>query len=109
MTSKGSRRYLLVKFFTSNPIPSSVVEETVHRSVEEIVGKLGFAQMNVQLIGFDQLSGKAVFRCRSESVEELRGVIALITHLNDAPAAAAVLRCSGTIKALKVRVPRRRW
>ena len=63
--------------------------------------------MNVRLIGLDPVGDKAVFRCTLESVERLRAVLAMIPEVNQQPAAAMVIRSSGTIRGLKVRVRRR--
>jgi len=107
-TNRNSQRYLLVRFITNETVATKVIEQTVRRSVQDMVGKLGSAEMNVRLIGFQEADGRAVFRCKSESVEKLRAALALVTHVDGNPAAAMVLRSSGTIKALKARIPRRR-
>jgi ribonuclease P/MRP protein subunit POP5 len=107
-TNRNSHRYLLVRFITKDAVTTKVIEQTVRRSVEDMVGKLGSAEMNVRFIGFQEADGRAVFRCKSGSVERLRAALALVTHVDGNPAAAMVLRSSGTIKALKVRIPRRR-
>ena len=108
MRNRSSKRYLLVRFITKDAATTKVIEQTVRHSVEDLLGKLGSAEMNVRLIGFQESDGKAVFRCKSGSVERLRAALALVTHVDGNPAAAMVLRSSGTIKALKVRIPRRR-
>jgi len=108
MTNKGSQRYLLVRFFTKDPVCAEVVERAVFRSIEDMVGKLGSAEMKARLIGFEQTTGTAVLRCRLGSVERLRAAVALITHTNGNPTAAMVMRSSGTIKALKMRIQRHR-
>jgi RNase P/RNase MRP subunit POP5 len=71
-------------------------------------GRFGVAQMNVRLIGIDPAGEKAVLRCASESVERLRAALAMISEVNQQTAAAMVLRSSGTIRGLKVRIQRRR-
>lgn len=106
--NRGSQRYLFVRFLTNGEVSAKVIEHNVRRSVQHVVGKLGSAEMNLRLIGFQEADGKAVFRCRSASVEKLRTALAFITHIDGNPAAAMVLRSSGTIKALGVRIPRRR-
>jgi RNase P/RNase MRP subunit POP5 len=63
--------------------------------------------MNVRMIGLDPVGDKAVLRCARGSVEKLRASVAMISHANGQPAAAMVIRSSGTIKALKVRIRRR--
>jgi len=107
-TNRKSQRYLLVRFITNETVTTKAIEQTVRRSVQDMVGKLGSAEMNVRLIGFQEADGRAVFRCKSGSVERLRAALALVTHVDGNPAAAMVLRSSGTIKALKARIPRRR-
>jgi ribonuclease P/MRP protein subunit POP5 len=97
-----------VRFITNETVATKIIEQTVRQSVHDVVGKLGSAEMNVRLIGFQEADGIAVFRCKSGSVERLRAALALITHVDGNPAAAMVLRSSGTIKALKARIPRRR-
>lgn len=77
------------------------------RSIEDMVGRLGSAEMKARLIGFEQATGKAVFRCEAGSGEKLRAAVALITHANGNPTAAMVMRSSGTIRALKMRIQRR--
>lgn len=62
----------------------------------------------MRVIGIQETEEKAVLRCKSHGVERLRAALALITNIDGNPAAAMVLRSSGTIKALKARIPRRR-
>jgi len=63
--------------------------------------------MKVRLIGLDPIGNKGVFLCTLELVERLRAALAMISQINQQPAAAMVIRSSGTIKALKVRMRRR--
>lgn len=76
--------------------------------IEDMVGKLGAAEMKARMIGFEEAEGKAVFRCTSKSVDTLRAALALMTHMDGNPVAAMVVRSSGTIKALKVRIRQHR-
>ena len=104
---KGSQRYALVKFLARAPLSTKSIEQAVQHSIEEMVGQLGSAEMRTQMIGFDEEDSKAVFRCNSGSIEKLRAVLALITHVEGNPTAAMVLRSSGTIKGLRTPVRRR--
>jgi len=108
MANSHSQRYLLIRFFTKDPISAETVKQTVFRSVEDMLGKLGSAQMKARLIAFEQTTGRAVFRCDAGSAEKLRAAVALITHANGKPAAAMVTRSSGTIKSLKLGIQRHR-
>ena len=105
---KGSQRYVLVKFLARDPLCTDSIEQAVQQSIEEMVGQLGSAEMRMQMIGFDEGVCKAVFRCSSGSIEKLRAVLAVMTHVNGNPTAAMVLRSSGTIKGLRTPIRRRR-
>jgi RNase P/RNase MRP subunit POP5 len=63
--------------------------------------------MKVRMIGLDPAGDKAALRCARGSVEKLRAAVAMISHVSGQPAAAMVIRSSGTIRALKVRIQRR--
>jgi len=108
MTSRRGRRYLLVRFLAKDQVSEQAVESAVAASVSQMFGRFGVAQMNVRLIGLDSAGDKAVLRCASESVERLRAALGMILEVNQHPAAAMVLRSSGTIRGLKVRIQRRR-
>ena len=70
-------------------------------------GRFGVAEMKLRLIGLDLAGDKAVLRCALDSVERLRAALAIISEVNQQTAAAMVLRSSGTIRALMVRIQRR--
>jgi RNase P/RNase MRP subunit POP5 len=95
-----------VKFLTKSPVSAHIVDEAVVRSAEQMFGKFGVAEMKARLIGLDRAGGKAVFRCALGSVEKLRAALAMISQVNGQAAAAMVIRSSGTIRGLKVRIER---
>lgn len=88
-------------------ISAQGVKEAVEASVEQMFGKFGSAEMKVRLIALDSARRMAVLRCELKSVEKLRCAVALISQVNRQMAMAAVIRSSGTIKGLGVRIPRR--
>lgn len=92
---------------TKNPASVRTIEEVVVRSVEQMFGKFGAAEMKLRMIGLDSTGDKAAFRCALGSVEKLRAAVAMISQIEGQPAAAMVIRSSGTIKALRVRIQRR--
>jgi RNase P/RNase MRP subunit POP5 len=106
-TNRKGHRYLLVRFLTKNPVSVQTIEEAVTSSVEQMFGKFGAAEMNLRMIGVDSTGDKVAFRCALESVEKLRAGVAMISQLSGQPAAAMVIRSSGTIRALRVRTKRR--
>jgi len=104
--SRTAHRYLLVRFLTKDPISAQAIEEAVRHSVEEMFGKFGSAEIKARLMGVSSAGDKATFRCALGSVEKLRTALAMISHVNGQPAAAMVVKSSGTIKALRVRFQR---
>ena len=106
MIRPGSR-YLLVRIISIEPISVQTFDRTVDRMVEESFGKFGSAEMKVRMIGLNAESDRAVVRCAQGSVEKLRTALAMISRVDGQPAAAMVLRSSGTIRGLGVRVQRR--
>lgn len=105
--NRTAHRYLLVRFLTKGPVSTQAIEEAVDRSVEQMFGKFGSAEIKARLIGLGSVGDKAAFRCARQSVEKLRAALAMISHVNGQPAAAMVIRSSGTIKALRMRFERR--
>jgi RNase P/RNase MRP subunit POP5 len=87
-------------------VSAKAIRETIDRSVEHMFGRFGSAEMKVRLIGLNMSGDKAVLRCASRSVEKLRAVLAMISLVNGQPAAAMVVRSSGTIRALEIRIQR---
>gem|GEM_PF-915940 len=103
---RHSRRYVLVRFLSRDPIAAQVVERGLHSCIGQAVGYLGAAEMNARMIDFSEANGMAVICCRSDSVERLRAILALMTDIGGNPVAATVVRFSGTIKALRAPMPR---
>jgi len=101
-------RYILVKFLSNDPISAEAVEQATRSSIENLLGKLGTAEMRTRMIGFEERTRRAVFRCDLKTVERLRAALALMTHVDGKTVAAMTTRSSGTIKALNVKLPKRR-
>jgi RNase P/RNase MRP subunit POP5 len=72
-----------------------------------MLGKFGIAEMKLRVIGFDSANG-IVLRCSLATVEKLRAALATISFANQRPAAAMVVRSSGTIDGLGARIKRQR-
>jgi RNase P/RNase MRP subunit POP5 len=77
-------------------------------SVEQMFGRFGSAEMKLRVIGFGSASDKAILRCSLDSVEKLRAALAMISYTNEQPAAAMVIRSSGTIRGLRVPMRQRK-
>ena len=66
----------------------------------DFFGLAGLSQMSYRVVRFYLNRGEAIIKCRMDSAEKLRATTTLITHVAGQPAAAVVVRSSGTIKAL---------
>ncbi len=102
--NRPSMRYFLVKFVARDPISADVLENALYGSIERMFGKFGSEELRTRFIAFEESSKLAVVRCTSASVEKLRTALLLMREVDGAPLAAGVLRSSGTIRGLKVRV-----
>ena len=77
-------------------------------SVEQMFGTFGATEMKLRVIGFGSVSDKIVLRCSLESVDKLRAALAMISYVNQQPAAGMVTRSSGTIRGLRVQMHQRK-
>ena len=71
-------------------------------------GRFGAAEMKLRVIGFGSVSDKVVLRCSLESVEKVRAALAMISYASQQPAAAMVIRSSGTIRGLRAQMHQRK-
>jgi len=96
-------RYLLVKIVANRALTKKAFSESLAASVEHLFGHIGLAEMSPRVISYDQEYSTALVKCSREGVQKLRATLALITEIENSPAAAFVLRASGTIRALRQR------
>lgn len=105
---RSRHRYIIAKILCRGPPREEAIERTARGCVQNLIGVLGAAQMKVRMIGFVKEERQVIFRCDLHSVEKLRAALALMTHIDGDPVAVLTVRCAGTIKALEVKLPRRR-
>jgi len=103
--NRRDRRYLLVKVVASKALTKKVFSESLAASVEHLFGHIGLAEISPQVVTYDQECSTALVKCSREGAQKLRATLALITEIENSPAAAFVLRASGTIRGLR----RRPW
>jgi len=100
-------RYLLVRVVSDR----SVSEEELRSALEEVgksfFGSIGLLQLSPKILGYDQIRGEAILKCRVKSLDKVRSAVALLTQVSGQPAAAFVVCSSGTIKALTRKTGRR--
>ena len=94
-------RYLLVKVVADKALTKKAFSESLANSVEHLFGHIGLTEISPRVVSYDQDCSIALVKCSRESVQKLRATLALITKIEDSPAAAFVLRASGTIRGLR--------
>jgi len=97
-------RYLLVKIVANRALTKKAFSESLAASVEHLFGHVGLAEISPQVVSYDQECSTALVKCSREGVQKLRATLALVTEIENSPAAAFVLRASGTIRGLRQRL-----
>jgi len=98
-------RYLLVKIVANKVVTKEAFSVSLVASAEHLFGHVGLAELSSRVVSYDQDCSTALVKCSREGVEKLRASLALITEIQNSPAAVFVLRASGTIRGLR----RRPW
>jgi len=75
--------------------------ESLAASVEHLFGHIGLAEISSQVVSYNQERSTALVKCSREGMQKLRAALALITEVENSPAAAFVLRASGTLRGLR--------
>ena len=101
-----SKRYLLVKVVSENPLSREQFGNAVIDSVRRNFGEIGLSRIDPKLVRFDLDRSRAIVACRKGGETELQAAMALISDVSGTSFVALVLRVSGTIKALGNRKPR---
>jgi len=95
------RRYLLVRVLSDEKVSEGDFTSTLNMLAQNLFGSVGLLQISTSIVRYDPLRSEAILRCRAESVERLRSVVAALTQIAGHRAAAFVIRTSGTISALR--------
>ncbi len=73
------------------------------RSLSVVLGVMGMAEVEPNLISFDAKSGEFVLRAKRGHERKLVAALALVNSLGGAPVRLECLRISGTIKRLRMK------
>ena len=98
---KKHLRYFLVKLVADNALTKESFHLSLRNSTTQFFGEVGLIEIGPEVIAFNQERYEAIVRCRKKAAEKFRAAIALITEINGKPAAALVMKTSGTVRALK--------
>jgi len=104
---KYKRRYLALKLEGSLPQRASELEELVLNAIIELFGEDGAANARLKLIEYDASRGVGILRCSHRHMALVRAALAAITERGGEPLAVHVVDVSGTLRALRKRLPTR--
>lgn len=93
-------RYLFVRIVCDSAFSERDLIWALSDVGRDFFGLAGLSQMSYRVVRCYLNRGEAVLKCRMDSVDKLRATTTLLTHVAGQPAAAFVVRSSGTIKAL---------
>jgi RNase P/RNase MRP subunit POP5 len=94
------RRYLALRVESEQPFSGRTVMDAVEASVQKLFGEYGASQANLKLIKPNPQKNQLIIRCSHTTLEKVRAATALITEIDQKPAAIQVINVSGTLKAL---------
>ena len=98
---KERRRYLLVRVLSNEKVSEKDFTSALTMVAQNLFGSVGLLQISPRIVRYDCLRSEAILKCREESVERLRSVVAVLTQVAGHQAAAFVIHSSGTIRALR--------
>jgi len=101
MSTKKSKRYLIIKVITESEVTRRELQATLRNTLVSLFGECEVAKAGFKTIIFKE--NLAVIGCYSNFVDKLRVAIALTDKINQKAACLLTVRSSGTIrKAIRV-------
>ena len=104
---RSRRRYLAIYIEGAKPGGAKELEELIFSSLLRLFGEVGASKASFRVVEYDAGEGVAVVRCGHKHAGLVRAALAAITDVGGRPAALHVLDVSGTLRALRKRLPSR--
>lgn len=105
MLEKARRRYILAKIDCYKPPHEKDFQNALFSSIIRLFGEYGASQTDVSLIEYDYKRGYAIVRCSHKALPMVRAAMAAVNKIGSYEAAIHVLLVSGTLKALRRKMP----
>jgi RNase P/RNase MRP subunit POP5 len=96
-----SKRYILVKVSSHQPIAAPSFEAAMVASVRRLFGDFGLSLIDPKVIRFDVNRSEAIVSCNAEGIENLQAALGLISEPPGSEITALTIRVSGTIKGIR--------
>lgn len=98
------RRYIAVRIDSDGVFDERDVYDAVWTSVLRLFGEYGASQTELILIGYDQETKQAIFRCSHGALDLVKASIVALTEIGNEEAAAHIVLVSGTLRSLRRKI-----
>ena len=107
MVRARRKRYLALKVEGEGPRNAGELEEVVLKAIIGLFGQDGAAKAGVKVVEYDPARGVGIVRCYHEHMGLVRASLASVVEHGGRPLALHVVDVSGTLRALRKRLPSR--
>ena len=101
------RRYLAIEIEGERPRDAKELEQLILDAVVSLFGEVGASEASFKVIEYDASKGVGIIRCPHLKMGLVRAAMASVTNLRGSPTAIHVVDVSGTLRALRKRLPSR--
>jgi RNase P/RNase MRP subunit POP5 len=105
LLEKTRRRYILAKIDCYNPPHEKDFQNALLSSIIRLFGEYGASQTDLSLIEYNYERKYAIVRCSHKALPIVRAAMAAVNKIGSYEAAIHVLLVSGTLKALRRKIP----
>ena len=99
------RRYIAVEIDSDRTFNEKEFRNAIWSNILRLFGEVGASQTDFTLIDYNQTKSQAILRCSHKALELVKAVIVSVTEIEEELATVHILQISGTLKALRRRVP----
>ena len=100
------RRYLALKAEGDQSFDERDLMDAVWGMVYQLFGEFGASQTGLSLVRGDGEREVVVVRCSHKALDMVRAAVAAVTEINGKRAVVRVVAVSGTLKALRKKLPK---
>ncbi len=99
------KRYIVYQVISETPIVYGELVSAIWTTAMEFLGELGSSEANIWFVhnSYDAEKQAGIIKCRHDSVEKVRAVLALISVVSESKCTVRILGVTGTIKSAKTK------
>ena len=100
------KRYLALRAESSQPLTERDLMSAIWTTLYQVYGEFGASQAALSMVEYDNERRILIIRCSHTALDMIRSTIAAVTQISREPTVFRVIRVSGTLKALKKKLPK---